>query len=166
LPSKWVLTCRAIPLIHPSTANGSASILSEVQSRKRSADAYRRARIKCGVDSPAIRSQNTRSRFAPHFVQLGISEIGLNRRAVCSGPRFREQPAREQRFQSNLTLLAPERRREEKGMLSAIQTHLAKELFHDTSSTTHVLQSCVVEEVSWKKLLCEMEFTANSFPRR
>src|SRR5215472_5859943 len=69
--------------------------------------------------------------------ELGIPESGLNRRAVYSGPRFREQPAREQRFQSNLTLLAPERRCEEKGMLSAIQTHLAKELFHDTSSTTH-----------------------------
>src|ERR1700730_8843839 len=65
--------------------------------------------------------------------ELGISESGLNRRAVCSGPRFREQPG----FQSNPSLLPPERHCEEKGMLSATQTHLAKELSNDTASTTH-----------------------------
>src|SRR5271165_4747920 len=58
---------------------------------------------------------------------------GLNRFAVCSGSRFREQPG----FQSNPSLLPPERRCEEEGMLSAKQTHLAKELSNDTASTTH-----------------------------
>src|ERR1700730_13903702 len=65
--------------------------------------------------------------------ELGISAAGLNRFAVCSGSRFREQPG----FQSNPSLLPPERRCEEKGMLSATQTHLAKELSNDTTSTTH-----------------------------
>jgi hypothetical protein len=52
----------------------------------------------------------------------------------------REEPASEQRFQSNqsnLSLLPPECRCKEKGMLSATKNHLAKELFHDTSSTSH-----------------------------
>src|SRR5271166_4082374 len=65
--------------------------------------------------------------------ELGISDTGLNRFAVCSGSRFREQPG----FQSNPSLLPPERRCEEEGMLSAKQTHLAKELSNDTASTTH-----------------------------
>src|SRR6202023_2513078 len=64
--------------------------------------------------------------------ELGIWGNGLNRRAVCSGPT-REQPG----FQSNPSLLQPERHCEEKGMLSATQTHLAKELSNDTASTTH-----------------------------
>ena len=63
----------------------------------------------------------------------GMTPIGLNRRAVCSGPCFREQPG----FQSNPSVLPPERRCEEKGMLSATQTHLAKELSNDTASTSH-----------------------------
>jgi hypothetical protein len=54
-----------------------------MKSRKGSADAYRHARIKCGVDSPAIGSQSKRPPFTPHFVQLGISEnkvrLGLSR---------------------------------------------------------------------------------------
>src|ERR1700757_3326995 len=62
----------------------------------------------------------------------GIVPTGLNRFAVCSGSRFREQPG----FQSNPSLLPPERRCEEEGMLSATQTHLAKELSNDTASTT------------------------------
>jgi hypothetical protein len=53
-----------------------------------------------------------------------ITSIGLNRRAVCSGSRFREQ-----RFQSNLSLLPPERRCEEKGMLSVTKTHQRKGAF-------------------------------------
>src|ERR1700686_4549917 len=60
--------------------------------------------------------------------ELGISDSGLNRFAVCSGSRFREQPG----FQSNPSLLPPERCCEEQGMLSATQTHLAKELSNDT----------------------------------
>jgi hypothetical protein len=56
---------------------------------------------------------------------LKILCIGLNRRAVSSGTRFREVPA----FQSNPSLLPPERRCEEKGMLSATQTHQRKGAF-------------------------------------
>src|ERR1700740_1492745 len=56
--------------------------------------------------------------------ELGIVASGLNRRAVCSGSRFREQ-----RFQSNLSLLPPERRCEEKGMLSVTKTHQRKGAF-------------------------------------
>ena len=41
----------------------------------------------------------------------GMTTIGLNRFAVCSGSRFREQPG----FQSNPSLLPPERRCEEEG---------------------------------------------------
>jgi hypothetical protein len=55
----------------------------------------------------------------------GIPVLGLNRRAVCSGTRFREQPG----FQSNPSVLPPERRCEEKGMLSATQTHQCKGAF-------------------------------------
>ena len=68
-----------------------------------------------------------RSQFAidtRNIPELGISLVGLIRFAVCSGSRFPEQPG----FQSNPSLLPPERRCEEKGMLSATQTHLAKEL--------------------------------------
>src|SRR4029077_21284193 len=65
--------------------------------------------------------------------ELGISAGGLNRFAVCSGSRFPEQPG----FQSNPSLLPPERRCEEMGMLSATQTNLAKELTNDTASTSH-----------------------------
>src|ERR1700737_4242078 len=63
----------------------------------------------------------------------GIPVAGLNRFAVCSGPRFREEPG----FQSNPSLLPPGRRCEEKVMLSATRTDLAKELSNDTSSTSH-----------------------------
>src|SRR5271165_2159834 len=72
-------------------------------------------------------------RSTRHSPAPGIGHFGLNRRAVSSGTRFREVPA----FESNPSLLPPERTCEEKGMLSATQTHLAKELFHDTTSTTH-----------------------------
>src|ERR1700730_14999655 len=65
--------------------------------------------------------------------ELGIVSSGLTRFAVCSGSRCRER----QGFQSTPSLLPPERRCEEKGMLSATQTHLAKELSNDTASTTH-----------------------------
>ena len=51
-------------------------------------------------------------------------------RGAASGQRFQSN-------QSNLFLLPPECRCEEKGMLSATKNHLAKELFHDTSSTSH-----------------------------
>src|SRR5271165_7133772 len=85
------------------------------------------------VKSPAVRSQSTLVSLTRHFILLDIRNIGLNRFAVCSGSRFREQP----RFQSNPSLLPPERRCEEKGMLSATQTHLAKEPSNDTASTSH-----------------------------
>src|SRR5260370_19060157 len=65
--------------------------------------------------------------------ELWVTFLGLNRFAVCSGSRFREQLG----FQSNPSLLPRERRCEEKGMLSATQTHLAKKLSNDTASTTH-----------------------------
>jgi Phage integrase, N-terminal SAM-like domain len=70
----------------------------------------------------------------------GIPGLGLNRFAVCSGSRFREQPG----FQSNPSLLPPERRCEEKAMLSATQTHLAKELSNDTVST---FRRCMTEDM-------------------
>jgi hypothetical protein len=48
------------------------SIFSDTQSRQASAEAPRRALIKCGVDSPAIRSQTSSLQFTPHFIVLGI----------------------------------------------------------------------------------------------
>jgi hypothetical protein len=82
-----------------------------------------------GSDETLHRVLTTSNRYSVS----GIPVLGLNGRAVCSGTRFREQPG----FQSNPSVLPPERRYEEKGMLSATQTHLAKELSNDTASTTH-----------------------------
>jgi hypothetical protein len=67
-------------------------------------------------ESPAVLTTSHR------YSVNGIPVVGLNRRAVCSGPRFREKPG----FQSTSSLLPSERRCEEKGMLSATQTHLAR----------------------------------------
>jgi hypothetical protein len=67
---------------------------------------------------------------------IGITFLGLNRGAVFSGPRFREQ-----RLQSHLSVLPPERRCEEKGMFSATKTHLAKELFQAPKLRTNAVPS-------------------------
>ncbi len=87
-----------------------------------------------------MRSESPSNQFPEHihparsaFYRTRHLQKGLNRFAVCSGSRFREQPG----FQSSPSLLPPERLCEEKGMLSATQTHLAKELSNDTASTTH-----------------------------
>jgi hypothetical protein len=61
----------------------------DTQSRQVSPDGSRHVLIKCGVDSPGIRSQNRSPQFTPHFIVLGISDFGLNRYAVCGRSRFR-----------------------------------------------------------------------------
>jgi hypothetical protein len=56
----------------PAQSSTWRPIFSETQSREGSADAHRHARIKCGVGSPAIRSQSLFPQFTPHFTVLDI----------------------------------------------------------------------------------------------
>jgi hypothetical protein len=59
--------------LSPAESTSRRPIFRDTQSRQVSADAPRHALIKCGVDSPGIRSQNRSPQFTPHFIVLGIS---------------------------------------------------------------------------------------------
>ena len=107
------------------------NFLDDIRLARRCQQGWRHVVVREDVIGETVPGLMTPGHLMAHGTRQAPSQF-----VSCS----REEPASEQRFQSNqsdLSLLPPECRCEEKGMLSATKNHLAKELFHDTSSTSH-----------------------------